>query len=46
MVRSESCDDVRVEDSRKVQHVVLQDRDKQLEERKRLEDDEVRSTHC
>lgn len=38
---SESCDDCRVEDSRKVQTFVLQDRDKQLDERKRLEEEEV-----
>ncbi|KAH7482230.1 Cilia- and flagella-associated protein 53 [Phytophthora ramorum] len=32
----ESCDDCRVEDSNKVQQIVLNDRDKQLEERKRI----------
>ncbi|KAF1320494.1 Coiled-coil domain-containing protein 11, partial [Globisporangium splendens] len=37
----ESCDDCRVEDSRKVQTYVLQDRDKQLDERKRLQEDEA-----
>lgn len=40
---SESCDDCRVEDSRKVQKGVLSDRDKQLDERKRIEEEEVRS---
>lgn len=38
---SESCDDCRVEDSRKVQKFVLSDRDKQLDERKRIEEEEV-----
>lgn len=40
---SESCDDCRVEDSRKVQKVVLSDRDKQLDERKQIEEEEVHS---
>lgn len=39
---SESCDDCRVEDSRKVQKVVLSERDWQLDERKRIEEEEVR----
>uniref|UniRef100_K3W7P2 Cilia- and flagella-associated protein 53 n=1 Tax=Globisporangium ultimum (strain ATCC 200006 / CBS 805.95 / DAOM BR144) TaxID=431595 RepID=K3W7P2_GLOUD len=38
--QKESCDDCRVEDSRKVQTYVLQDRDKQLDERKRLQEGE------
>lgn len=37
----ESCDDLRVEETRKVQKIVLSDRDLQLEERKRIEEQEV-----
>ncbi|ETP12829.1 hypothetical protein F441_11862 [Phytophthora nicotianae CJ01A1] len=36
----ESCDDIRVEDSNKVQQIVLNDRDKQLEERKLITEQE------
>ncbi|GLD91867.1 hypothetical protein PINS_up000400 [Pythium insidiosum] len=36
----ESCDDLRVEDSKKIQQMVLKDRGSQLEERKRLEEEE------
>ncbi|KAF1778254.1 hypothetical protein GQ600_530 [Phytophthora cactorum] len=36
----ESCDDIRVEDSNKVQQIVLNDRDKQLEERTRVAEQE------
>ncbi|EGZ22593.1 hypothetical protein PHYSODRAFT_249587 [Phytophthora sojae] len=36
----ESCDDCRVEDSNKIQQLVLQDRDKQLEERMRIAEQE------
>ncbi|KAF4044240.1 Trichohyalin-plectin-homology domain-containing protein [Phytophthora infestans] len=36
----ESCDDIRVEDSNKVQQIVLNDRDKQLEEKTRAAEQE------
>lgn len=39
---SESCDDLRVEETRKVQKIILSERELQLEERKRIEEQEVR----
>lgn len=36
----ESCDDLRVEDSRKLTKLVVRDRESQLEERKRIEEEE------
>lgn len=41
MCCSESCDDARVEDSLKVQNMVFEERRKQLEERMRLEEEQV-----
>jgi hypothetical protein len=38
---SESCDDLRVEDSRKLTKMVIKEREAQLEERKQLEEEEV-----
>lgn len=38
---SESCDDLRVEDSKKIGKMVMKERESQLEERKRIEEEEV-----
>ncbi|RLN74044.1 hypothetical protein BBJ28_00000358 [Nothophytophthora sp. Chile5] len=42
--QNESCDDSRVEDSNKIQQLVLNDRDKQLEEKTRQNEQEVRDS--